>query len=222
MTGFARPMTPTRGGADRFRPAFVSPPRYNPALARRLAGSVVMNRPIVRPRVADLLFRVYDRPLHPELFDVLAARRVRRDGYALAVRVTPTGHVLEWRQGDACITEVTTTADEELPDAGRRLAHRFGGEQRGRCEIAGSVRYQVSTHAEVLPPEVYLHVHEELAADGAKRGMLFHFRPHHRLGLTPLGFVTAEALPSGLSVAAFHTFPEEFTVIKTQSLIEPR
>jgi hypothetical protein len=181
-----------------------------------------MNRPIVRPRVADLLFRVYDRPLHPELVETLAVRQVRRGESVLTVRVTPTGHVLEWVRGNDCVTEVTTTTSHELPEFGRRLAHRFGsGEQKGRCAIGEGVRYQVTTHAEILPPEVYVHVHEELASDGARRGLLFHFRPHHRLGLTPLGFVAVEVLPSGLSVAAFHTFPDEFTVIKTQSLIEP-
>ena len=29
-----------------------------------------------------------------------------------------------------------------------------------------------------------------------------------------------EALPACLSVSAFHTFPDEFALIKTQSLIE--
>jgi hypothetical protein len=181
-----------------------------------------MSRPIIRPRVADLLFRMYDRPLHPELVETLAVRQVRRSGSVLTVRMTPTGHVLEWVKGPACVTEVTTTAGHELPESGRRLSHRFQpGEQQGRCVVGGGVSYQVSLQAEVLPPEVYLHVHEELVADGARRGMLFHFRPHHRLGLTPLGFIAVEALPSGLAVAAFHTFPDEFTVIKTQSLIEP-
>ena len=106
-------------------------------------------------------------------------------------------------------------------NSGRRLAYRFEAERRGRCDVA-DVRYQVGLQVEVLPPEVFLHVHEELAADGARRGLLFHFRPHHRLGLTPLGFVTAELLPTGLAVAAFHTFPDEFAIVKTQSLIEPR
>jgi hypothetical protein len=182
-----------------------------------------MSRPIVRPPVADLTFRMYDRPLHPELVETLAVRQVRRAESVLTVRVTPTGHVLEWVRGPACVTEVTATADTELPEAGRRLAHRIGpGEQQGRCVVGSGVRYQVTTSTEVLPPEVYLHVHEELAADGARRGLLFHFRPHHRLGLTPLGFVAVETLPSGLAVAAFHTFPDEFTVVKTQSLIEPQ
>ena len=180
-----------------------------------------MSTPFTRPPASEMLLRVYDRPLHPELFESLARRRIQRDGATLQVTITPTGHVIEWRHGSAYLMEVTAASDLKLPDLGRRLSQRFRGEQRGRCDIGNGVRYQVSLQVEVLAPELFLHIHEELAADGAKRGLLFHFRPHHRLGLTPLGLVTAEALPSGLAIASFHTFPDEFTVLKTQSLIEP-
>lgn len=179
-----------------------------------------MHLPFTRPRVADLVFRVYDRPLHPELFDALAVRRLTRGEAAVSVRITPTGHVLEWSRGPARLTEVTADAELPLPDIGRKIAQRFRGGHRGRCQIDPRTRYEFSLSVEVLAPEVFLHVHEELAADGAKRGLLFHFRPHHRLGLTPLGLVTVEAVPSGLAAHAFHTFPDEFTVVKTQSLIE--
>src|SRR5439155_25200590 len=121
-----------------------------------------MGLPFVRPRVSELVFRLYARTLHPELFDVLAARRVERDGYRLAVRITRSGHGLGWERGPVRLTEVTATADQDLPASGRRLGHRFGGERRGRCEVGPGVRYQVSSQVEVLPPEQFLHVHEEL------------------------------------------------------------
>lgn len=174
----------------------------------------------VRPRVSELVFRLYDRSLHPELFEPLATRRVEQDGYRLTVQITRTGHTLSWSRGSTRLTEVTATADQELPQAGRRLAHRFHGERGGRCDIPPGVRYQVGSHVEVLPPEQFLHVHEELLADGARKGMLYHFRPDHRLSLSPLGVVIVETLPRCLSVSAFHTFPDEFALVKTQSLIE--
>ncbi len=180
-----------------------------------------MSSPILRPRVEELLFRLYDRPVHPELFDSLACRRVSRDGFTLTARITPTGHALEWVRGDACLTEIITTVDHPMPERGRMLAYRFQGERQGRSQV-GRVGYQMSLQVEPLPPEVFLHVHEEIVADGTKRGMLFHFRPHNRLGLTPIGLVMVEQLPTGLSVSTFHTFPDEFAVVKTQSLIEPR
>jgi hypothetical protein len=173
----------------------------------------------VRPRVAELVFRLYDRPLHPELFDAVAARRVERNGVRVTVRITPTGHVLEWTDGAATLTELTATADPGLPERGRRLGHRLGGGRGGRWE-GGGLRYQVSSQVEVLPPEQFVRVHEELRADGARKGLVSHFRGGDRLGLAPLGVVVAEALPGGLAVSAFHTFPDEYAVVKTQSLIE--
>lgn len=177
--------------------------------------------PIIRPKLADLQLKVYDRWLHPEFFNTLTSRKISRDGYTLTVRVTPTGHVIEWNSRGEWIVEATTTPDQGLPEEGRRLNHRFHGEQRGQIVTKNGMRYQVSLQSEVLPPELFVQLHEELAEDGARRGLLFHFRPHNRLGLTPLGLITAENLPDGLSLTTFHTFPDEFAIVKTQSLIEP-
>jgi hypothetical protein len=179
-----------------------------------------MSVPLVRPRVADVMFRLYDRPLHPELFDVVAAKTVVRDGWRLTVRLTRTGHTLGWSCGGVHLEEATVAADLELPDAGRRIAHRFDGERRGRCELAPGVRYQVSSQVEVLEPEQFAHLHAELVADGTRKGLIFHCTDGNRIGLSPLSVVIVESLPRCLSVTAFHTFPDEFAVIKTQSLIE--
>ena len=178
-----------------------------------------MGVPLIRPRVADVVFRLYSRPLHPELFDVLACRTVERDGYTLSVRLTRTGHLLSWTSELDHLSETTVTTDMALPEAGVCLGHRFDGGQSGKIRF-GSVRYQVSSQVELLQPEQYLHVHEELASDGARKGMVFHCRSGNRLGLSPLGVVIVQTVPHGLSTAAFHTFPDELAIIKTQSLIE--
>lgn len=174
----------------------------------------------VRPRVAELVFRLYDKPLHPELFDVLASRTVKRDGYTLSVRLTRTGHVLEWTQGRVHLGEATATTEMELPETGRRLGHPFESNWCGRLNFAGEVRYQVSSQLEVLAAEQFRYVHEELALEGSRKGMLFHCRAENRLNLSPLGIVIVQTVRSGLSITAFHTFPDEFALIKTQSLIE--
>jgi len=179
-----------------------------------------MGPPTARPRVAELVFRLYDRPLHPELFEGLATRRVERAGYRVAVHVTRTGHVLEWSSGPVGLTELTAAAGHDLPVKGQRLAHKMGGGRSGRCDLDGGVRYRVGSQVEVLPPEQFRQFHEELCADGARKGLLYHFPPDARSALPPLGVVVVEELAGGLSVAAFHTFPAELAVVKTQSLIE--
>ena len=178
-----------------------------------------MGVPFVRPRVADVVFRLYDRPLHPELFDAVAVKSVTRDGRRLTVRLTRTGHTLGWTDDSVHLEEVIAAADQELPEAGMRLAHRFDGGRSGRCEFAG-VTYQTAAHVEVLEPEQFVHLHAELVADGERKGLVYHCKHGNRVGLSPLGVVIVEALPRCLSVTAFHTFPDEFAVLKTQSLIE--
>ncbi len=175
-----------------------------------------------RPPVGDLIFQLYGRPLHPELFDILAARRLRREDFDLTVRITRTGHVISFENRDVHLTEVTAAAGQGLPERRRLLHYRLRREHSDSVACAHGIRYQMSFQVEVLPPEIFLHVHDEILADGARRGLLHHFPSHHRLALAPLGFIAAEARPGCLSLSSFHTFPVEHTVVKTQSLIEKK
>jgi hypothetical protein len=179
-----------------------------------------MRAPLIRPKVTELVFRLYDRPLHPEFFEVLSDRTVTRDGYTLTARLTRSGHVLDWNDGRTHLEELTATARMELPRSGMRLAYDFQANRNERFNVAGRIRYRISSQLEVLPPEQFLHVHEELALDGARKGLVFHCKSENRLGPSPLGVVIVQAVSTGLSVVAFHTFPEELALIKTQSLIE--
>jgi hypothetical protein len=51
----------------------------------------------VRPKVAELVFQLYGRSLHPELFEVHNARVVERGGYRAIVQITTAGHVISWQ-----------------------------------------------------------------------------------------------------------------------------
>jgi hypothetical protein len=181
-----------------------------------------MGTPIVRPLVADLVFQVYSRPVHPEFFEVLAFRQVRQSDFELQVRITRTGHVVSWASDEVHLTEVTAAADQELPEQNRLLHYRLRNEQSASLARSRGVQYQASFQVEVLPPELFAHVHDEILSDGSKRGLLHHFASQNRLALAPLGYVQAEFRPGCLFVTSFHTFPCEHTVIKTQSLIEKR
>jgi hypothetical protein len=78
-----------------------------------------MEMSLIRPKVSDLVFRLYSRPLHPELFEVLSSRSIARDGYSVIARLTRTGHVLSWTDGRVHIEEITATEGMELPEFGK-------------------------------------------------------------------------------------------------------
>jgi hypothetical protein len=178
-----------------------------------------MEMPLIRPKVANLVFRLYNRALHPELFEVLSYRAIAREGYSLIVRLTRTGHVLSWTDGRNHLEEIIATEEMELPEFGQRLTHNFHSSRNSKCELPG-VRYQICSQLEILPIEQFRHVHAELEADGKRKGLLFHNNAGNRIGPSPLGVVIAQTVSGGLSTTAFHTFPEELTLVKTQSLIE--
>jgi len=194
-------------------------PRYNRATSPVL-GRDVMILTTTRPAVCDMAVHLYRRPLHPELFETLASREVSRDDYVLSVRITPSGHVLTWRAGDTYLTEITAARSEPLPGRGHVWRHRFQGEQSDAFRASSAIVYQMSAQTELLPEALFTRIHEELLADGKKRGLLHLLHPHHRFGLSPLGFVTADARPGCLVINTFHTFPAECTLLKTQTLIE--
>jgi hypothetical protein len=176
----------------------------------------------VRPRVNELVFQLYGRPLHPELFEILASRKVVREDYQLTIWITRTGHVITWEDAHVRLTEVAASSDQILPERRRLLSHRLRGEHSTNLPCAHGITYQTSFQVETMAPEIFLHVHDEILADGTKRGLLCNFQPNHRLALAPLGFVTAEARPGCLFLTTFHTFPEENAVVKSQSLIEKK
>jgi hypothetical protein len=180
-----------------------------------------MNAFLARPRVAELVFQVYGRPLHPELFDVLAFREVRHEGWRIRVRLTRTGHVVSWENDDVLLTEIAD-ADQQL-DVNRRLMHfRMRGEHSFTMPCSHGVTYQTSFQVETMAQETFRHVHEELLADGRKGGLVHHFGPNHRFALSPVSYIDVQAKPGCLFVLAFHTFPDELTVIKSQTLLERR
>jgi hypothetical protein len=179
-----------------------------------------MSTATIRPPVSTMSVHLFRRSLHPELFETLVSREVCTDDYRLTVRITPTGHVLTWQSAETYLTEITAARGQPLPGRGRVWRHRFEGEQSDAFRASPVISYQMSAQAEILPAELFAQIHEELLADGRKRGLLHLLHPHHRFALSPLGFVTADARPGCLVINTFHTFPAECALLKTQTLIE--
>ena len=75
----------------------------------------------VRPKVAELVFQLYGRVLHPELFQVFKTQEVERGDYSAKVQITSAGHVVTWRHQGITLSEVATSAQHPLPQRRRPL-----------------------------------------------------------------------------------------------------
>jgi len=156
--------------------------------------------------------------LHPELFVVHASRVVQRGQYEARVDITSAGHVVTWRYGGMTLTEVAASAQHPLPERRRLLSYRLKGRRSDRVECRGGVSYFVDFQLEPVDPELFWIFQEELAFDGERQGMLHKFDSSGRIAMGALSYINLEARNHTLTVQAFHTFPDDYAIVKSQSV----
>lgn len=174
----------------------------------------------VRPKVAELAFKLYGRPLHPELFQVFQTRSIERGGYSATIDITSAGHVVTWRYDGITLSEVAASAQHPLPSKRRLMNYRLQGERNDCVQCRGGVKYHVSFQLEPVAPEVFWTFQQELASEGERKGLLHQFDSSGRMALGALSYINVETRASSLLVQAFHTFPDDYAIVKSQSLFE--
>lgn len=179
-----------------------------------------MHVDFARPDVDSLVFRLFGRSVHPELFEVFAHSEIRQEAYSAAIQICDAGHVLCFRYKGQVLCEVATSAEHPLPQRKQVIARRLRGYRNESVEHDAGILYHVSFQVERLEPEVFLHFHEELLMDSTRCRVSHQFAPSSRLCPAPLSFIQIEENPHSLLIHAFHTFPENCAVVKTQSLFE--
>jgi len=179
-----------------------------------------MSVSVARPDAADLVMRTYGRALHPELLCHHKSTSLTTQGMNLDIRLIAAGHALVLRFGSQTLTEVITDKHEIHPVRGRLFEHRLKSFRSERVEFESGLRYDVCCSLEQLSTAVYLRQHEELVSDGAEASLFAEFPGKHRFSPGPLSVIRTEVCRHSLVVHAFHTFPEQLAIVKTQSLFE--
>jgi hypothetical protein len=174
----------------------------------------------VRPKVAELVFQLYGRPLHPELFQVCNRHVLQRGDYEAKIEITTAGHVITWRYGGLTLTEVATSAHHPLPERRRLMSYRLKGQRSDRVECRGNVAYEMSFQLEPVDPEIFWTFQQELSLDGQRHGLLHQFGSSGRMAVGALSYINFETRNRSLMVQAFHTFPDDYAIVKSQSLFQ--
>jgi hypothetical protein len=167
-----------------------------------------------------LAFQLYGRALHPELFRVFKSCNIERGPYTAKIDITGAGHVITWRYKGLTLTEVAASAHHPLPKRRRLMYYRLRGERNDQLQCRGGVHYQTSFQLESVTPDLFWTIQDELARDGNRRGLVHLFDASGRMTLGALSFIDVETRSRSLLVHAFHTFPDDYAVVKSQSLFE--
>lgn len=174
----------------------------------------------VRPDVSELNLAVLGRSVHPELLVIYERTSVVQEGFRANLAICEAGHLLELRTPRQTLCEIIAPKDQSLPHHDRLFEKRLRGSRDESLRMPGGIGYQLSFQVERLDPDVYLQLHEEFMSDCRKATLGRVFDPPNRLAPAAISYLQVDLFPRSLLVHAFHTFPENCAVVKTQTLIE--
>ncbi len=171
----------------------------------------------VRPKIAELVFQLYGRSLHPELFETYQTQTIKRGPYEALVQITSTGHLVTWKCGDFRLTEIATAAHHPLPKLRRLMSHRLKGDRCDQLECHGGIKYEMACSLEPTNLDKFLAYQKQLTLQATRQGMLQKFESTGRLEPGAMSYINVDSRDRTFRVQAFHTFPDDCAVLKTQS-----
>ena len=179
-----------------------------------------MESPQTNVAIDQLTFSLFQRPLHPELFQIYASRQLKTEKYEAIIWVTGCTHVVSVFAGDACLSEVVSSPGQLLPHRGLVERFQFRGPRTHKCTLSRGVSYMTDFQVEKMSPNLYQQSHKDLERFASNRGVFVTFSDIQVGDLQPFCYVDFEARRTELHIHTFAAYPDQVTMIKTQSLFD--
>jgi len=179
-----------------------------------------MDSPQINVTVEELMFSLFQRPLHPELFQIYASRTLNTDKYEAIIWVTGCTHVVSVFTGDTCVTEVVSSPGQMLPSRGLIERFQFRGPRTHKCTLSRGVSYMTDFQVEKMNANLYRQSHIDLERFARNRGIFVKFPELEVDKMQPFCYVDYEARQTELHIHTFAAYPDQVTMIKTQSLFD--
>ncbi len=183
-------------------------------------GFKEMHVQLIRPQATQLSFRLYERSLHPELFDAYAEASLLTADLQATCRICLGGHSVTLAHGGRVVTEVVGSDEDDFPEFGQCVRHRLRNGRDATAHLRSGAKYHWGAHVEFTDPEVFDYLHSELVSEIPSATLSYQFPAMHRLRPGPISLLILESLPHALSIRSFHTFPDDLAVLRTQSLLK--
>ena len=171
-------------------------------------------------RSGGLTLLLYQRTLHPELFNILASEKVSRRAYDADVWLVEGGHVISLTAGKNTLTEVIVTSNDPMTDRGLLQTIPCRGEKYHEMQAGSNLKYMISTQEEQLSQTLYDATKHEIQTYAARRELMSAEVPATQETGASLSVLDIERRSHELLVQSFHLFDENQMVIKTQAIIE--
>ena len=179
-----------------------------------------MESPQINIAIEELAFTLFQRPLHPELFRIYAKHQLKTEKYEALIWITGCTHVVSVFSGNVCLSEVISTPGQMLPHRGLIERFQFRDPRSHKCTLSRGVSYMTDFQIEKMSRNLYRQSHMDLERFARKRGMFVKFPGLEMKGLQPFCYIDFEARQSELHIHTFAAYPDQVTMVKTQSLFD--
>jgi hypothetical protein len=115
---------------------------------------------------------------------------------------------------------VVSSPDQPLPQRGLVERFQFRGPHSHKCTLSRGVSYMTDFQVEKMSPNLYKQSHTDLERFARNRGIFVKYPVLEIGGLQPFCYVDFEARQNELQIHTFAAYPDQVTMIKTQSLFD--
>jgi hypothetical protein len=171
---------------------------------------------VVRPKIAEFSLRVFGRPVHPELFQVIRSRRIERECYTAKLDVTTDGHVITFQSDKVTLVEIASATQRQLPSGRQLHCHRIDAEQTASADLHNRF-YRSQSSIERVSPNLFFNVQQMLPGEESPDALFHSFQASGRMAFGGISVLLIEARQRRLTIRACHTFPDDYAVLSVQT-----
>jgi hypothetical protein len=171
----------------------------------------------IRPTIAEHAFYVFGRSIHPELFSICRSRTIQRNKYSARIDITSDGHVIHFSSQSAVMSEVVCSANQQLPNKRLILGANLQGKGSEQIDGKRGISYETKFELEQVSSEMFWMVHNQLQSCSCENELVHSFDSSGRIAFGAVSFVHIQESERQLMVQAFHTFPDDCTIIKSKT-----
>jgi hypothetical protein len=172
-------------------------------------------------KVSGRRVAIMTRVLDADWFDGRKHRRLQMfDDWRADVWVHDSGHAVIFSNQRMAFTEILSSQDLELP-TDRIVWERVPDQEDfTMIQSGGSVRYQFNYEVEKTEPSIFRFLTHEMSMKPTPSDLVWRRSGGPRWSEMPISRIHVEYASHYLSVQTFHSFPQELTILRTQSLFE--
>ncbi|MEM9373428.1 MAG: hypothetical protein AAGA55_07275 [Planctomycetota bacterium] len=162
---------------------------------------------------------LYDRGIHPELFDIRSRRAIEHEAYGFEAWLLAGRHVMRFEFGGFCITEHVTDQERGLPESGMVESFLCAGERELERQFeASGIGFMTAAQTEQLGENLYHSTYEELDELARETQSLTH-RWTDDTGPC-MSIIDVQRFAREVHAQSYHLIAREGLVLRTQSIFE--